>query len=167
MLPNIRKMLYCTDLSDNSAYAGQYAAYLAKKTGAEVHILHVVERLSSDAKVTLQAYMLDEKTREQVMYHRVDRAKEVLKERMEKFANELDKEDRELMNKQIASVNVCESYPVEEILKKAEELDCDLIVMGTHEKGLAHTFLGSVAKSVLHHSRIPIFIVPIPETIGA
>ncbi len=39
MLPNIRKILYNTDLSDNAGYAFRYAVYLAKKTGAEVHVM--------------------------------------------------------------------------------------------------------------------------------
>jgi len=38
----------------------------------------------------------------------------------------------------------------------------DLIVMGTHEKGMLHSFLGSVAKNVLSRSHIPMLIVPLP-----
>jgi nucleotide-binding universal stress UspA family protein len=121
-----------------------------------------VETLSNDAKITLQAYLLDAEAREQILYERVDRARENLEERLDKFWKELTEEDRKV-SKQIASVNVCESYPPEEILKKAVELNCDLIVMGTHEKGLTHTFLGSVAKSVLHRSHIPTLVVPLPE----
>lgn len=162
MLPNIHRILYCTDLSDNAVYAFRYAAYLAKKTGAEVHILHVVETLSNEAKITLQSYLLDAETRERILHERVDTAKKHLTERLENFWKTLKKEDRSV-SKKIASVTVCESYPPEEILKKADELECDLIVMGTHEKGLMHTFLGSVAKSVLHRSRIPTLIIPLPE----
>ncbi len=162
MLPNIRKILYNTDLSDNAGYAFRYAVYLAKKTGAEIHVMHVVEELSSDAKITLQSYMLDANQRNQMLYGRVDTAKQRLTERLEAFWKQAKKEDRQV-KKQIASVSVCESYPPEAILKKSVEIDCDLIVMGTHEKGLTHTFLGSVAKSVLHRSRIPTLIVPLPE----
>jgi hypothetical protein len=56
-----------------------------------------------------------------------------------------------------------QSYPAESILKRSQELNVDLIVMGAHEKGIMHTFLGSVAKSVLRRSRIPTMIVPLPE----
>ena len=61
-------------------------------------------------------------------------------------------------------MTVCESYPAEEILKTASKHDCDLIVMGSHERGMTHTFLGSVAKSVLRRSRVPTLIVPLVET---
>jgi nucleotide-binding universal stress UspA family protein len=35
--------------------------------------------------------------------------------------------------------------------------------MGAHEKGIAHTFLGTVAKRVLRRSRKPVFIIPLPK----
>ncbi len=160
MLPNIRKILYCTDLSEGAGLTLRYAVYLAKKTDAEIHILHVVEKLSSDAKITLESYMLDSDTRKRVFHGRVDHAKKQLKKCLEEFWKALEEKDREV-SKQIASINVCEAYPREEIVNKADELDCDIIVMGTHEKGLMQPFLGSVAKSVLHHSHIPTMVVPL------
>ncbi|WP_458576080.1 universal stress protein [Aliamphritea spongicola] len=63
MLPKVRKILYSTDLSKSSTAAFEHATYLAKQTGADIHILHVVEKLSSDAKITLQTYVMDSKSR--------------------------------------------------------------------------------------------------------
>jgi nucleotide-binding universal stress UspA family protein len=55
-------------------------------------------------------------------------------------------------------------YPVEEILKAADDEDCEAIVLGTHGKGfLRQTFLGSVAGSVLQRSRKPVFVIPLPS----
>jgi nucleotide-binding universal stress UspA family protein len=49
----------------------------------------------------------------------------------------------------------------ETILTSANELDVDIIVMGTHSRrGLEKIFVVSVADNVLHHSRIPLFIIP-------
>ena len=59
-------------------------------------------------------------------------------------------------------MDVTEGYPVEIILKKAEEEGVDMIVMGTHEKGFAQSFLGSVAKTVLRSAKIPVVVVPLP-----
>ena len=53
MPAEVRKILYCTDLSENANVALRYAAYLAKLTGADMHVLHVVEELSGDAKVNV------------------------------------------------------------------------------------------------------------------
>lgn len=46
------------------------------------------------------------------------------------------------------------------ILSAAEELDADLIVMGTHGRsGLRRLMLGSVAESVLRHASIPVLMI--------
>ena len=150
MIPKIQKLLYATDLSKNAAYALRYAFYLAQKLDARIVILHVVEKMSSDAQITLQTY-LDKYDRKKVLAQRVEHATERVKERLELFCEKEFQNDPDCRNK-VVSIEVCEGYPAEEILKKAGELDCDVIVMGAHEKGLTHTFLGSVAKSVLRRS---------------
>ena len=49
---------------------------------------------------------------------------------------------------------------VEMIRQFAEELDADLIVMGTHGRtGLAHVFLGSVAERTLRSAPCPVLTV--------
>jgi len=45
------------------------------------------------------------------------------------------------------------------IVKRATELDCDLICMSSHGRGaLPNAILGSVASKVLHLSRVPVLI---------
>lgn len=162
MLPELKQILYCTDLSKNASYAFKYAAYLSKQTGAKVHILHVVEKLSNDARFTLQTYVMNAKSRDEFINHRIDHAKELLQHRQDYFWDVLAPTEKSLRDN-IASIDVIEHYPAETILKRSQELKVDLIVMGAHEKGLMHTFLGSIAKTVLRHSRIPSMIVPLPE----
>jgi nucleotide-binding universal stress UspA family protein len=59
---------------------------------------------------------------------------------------------------------VIEGEPAVEILRKADELDCDVIIMGTHGKGwITHAFLGSVAEKVLSRVKKPVYIIPIPK----
>jgi nucleotide-binding universal stress UspA family protein len=56
---------------------------------------------------------------------------------------------------------------MEEILNTADTKECDVIVLGTHGKGwLKHTFLGSVASSVLTRTRKPVFVIPLPSEKG-
>jgi nucleotide-binding universal stress UspA family protein len=43
MIPEIKKILYATDLSKNSSYAFLYAADMAKRHNAKIVILHSVE----------------------------------------------------------------------------------------------------------------------------
>ncbi|MCG8361609.1 MAG: universal stress protein [Kiloniellales bacterium] len=162
MPPEIRRLLYSTDLSHNSIYAFRYAAYLAKLTGAEIHILHVLEALSDDARFTIEAYVMEASKRHKILDERLERAKARLMERQDKYWAEQSAEDQKYRDN-IKTIDVCESYPAEEILKRAKQYDCDLIIMGGHERGISHTFLGSVAKSVLRRARVPTLIVPLPE----
>ena len=47
------------------------------------------------------------------------------------------------------------------ILEAAQETGADIIVMGTHSRrGIDKILMGSVAEKVLHHSTIPLFIIP-------
>ena len=50
----------------------------------------------------------------------------------------------------------------ETILQTANEMKVDIIVLGTHSrKGLDKILMGSVAEKVLHHTTIPLFIIPV------
>jgi nucleotide-binding universal stress UspA family protein len=53
----------------------------------------------------------------------------------------------------------------ENILQTAKEMNVDIIVMGTHSrKGLDKVLLGSLAENVLHHTTIPLFIIPVKSS---
>lgn len=163
MQRTVNSILYSTDLSHNSHIAFDEAAYLAKLTGADIHILHVLERLSDDAIFALQVYVQDDRKRHDMLDLRIERATKLLDEKQDAFWSRQSKDDQKVRG-QIKSVTVCESYPAEEILKSAKKHHCDLIVMGSHERGMSHTFLGSVAKSVLRRSHVPTLIVPLVES---
>lgn len=161
MLLEIKKILYATDLSQNAAFAFRYAVYLAKMSQAEIVILHVVEKVSPDAQLVLRAY-LDKKDRLKVGEERVSKAIERIRKRLEVFCQK-ELGDENAFSPERIVVDVKEGYPAEEILRQVEKRNCDVVVMGAHEKGLRHTFLGSVAKSVLRRCRKPTFVVPLPE----
>ncbi len=65
----------------------------------------------------------------------------------------------ELREKRIKAV-VGKGNSAEEIVKTAEELHIDIIVMGSHSRRwLENILMGSVAEKVLHHSTILLFII--------
>jgi len=160
MQQDIKNVLYCTDLSKNSIRAFGYAAYLAKLTKADLHLVHVLEPLSDDAVFTFQAYVQDKKKRHEIIDLRIGKARALLDERQEAFWAAQSAEDQKV-RAQIKSVTVCESKPAEKIIESAAEHNCDLIVMGSHEGSVSHIFLGSVARKVLHRSNIPSLVVPL------
>lgn len=162
MIPKINKILYATDLSTNSAYAFRYAVNSAENHNAKITILYVLEQLSSASNAMVSSYLSAEQ-QEKLFSDKMNDASERIRRRLKIFCEKEFKEEPELMNL-IDSIEVKEGFPAEEVLQTAEELDCDIIVMGTHGKGIIeNTFLGSTSKRVLRRARKPIFIIPIPK----
>ena len=162
MIPEIQKILYATDLSDNSAYAFQYAMSSAKKHNADIIILHVLEKLSPTARTLVEPY-LDEKQQKKIFEENVEHTIDRIRKRLKILFDKELKDDPECADR-VKSIEVCEGFPADEILRKADELDCDAIIMGTHGKGIIwNTFLGSVTKRVLRRVRKPVFIIPLPK----
>lgn len=159
MNPQMKTILYATDLSSNAVNAFRYAVYMANQLDAEIVILHVVEKPSADALLALQAY-LDKNDRSKFQKERIEQVVAEIEQRLERFC-QTELQGDPACQQRIARIEVHEGYPAEEILDKSERWGCDLIVMGSHEKSLSHTFLGSVAKRVLRRSRIPMVVIPL------
>ena len=162
MIPQIKKILYTTDLSPNSAYLLRYAVNSAKKHGAELIVLHVIEELPPMAKTLLSSYIDDEENRN-IHEKKMTYAKERILKRIQAWCKKelnSDPEAEGIFN----AIEVVEGDPADEILRKADEFACDIIFMGTHGKGfLKHAYFGSTSKKVLHRVRKPVFILPLPE----
>ena len=162
MIPKIQKILYATDLSPNAVYALRYAMNSAIKHDAEVIILHVFENVDPASRTYLNLY-IDEKRHKKIVDEHVAEAKNLIMDRLRALRDKELKDHPEITDK-VISIEVCEGFPAEEILSKAEAFNCDEIIMGTHSKGIiANTFLGSTAKRVLRRTRKPVFIIPLPE----
>lgn len=53
----------------------------------------------------------------------------------------------------------------DKIVKEAERLEADLILVGSHRRGsLRKSLLGSVSEGILQQAPCPVLIVPAPET---
>jgi len=162
MIPKIQRLLYATDLSPNSVYAFRYAINSAMKHDAKIIILHVFEAPSAAVRTHMEFY-LDNEQRKKIFKERVSYFLDRIKKRLQTFSNTELKDDPQAEDR-IESIQVCEGFPADVILEKANELECDAIVMGTHGKGIiANAFLGSVAKRVLRRTRKPVFIIPLPR----
>lgn len=162
MIPGIQKILYATDLSQNSAYAFRYAINSAVKHDAEVVILHVLEQMSSTNQTLANMYLGEEQS-QKLFEDRTSYALERIRKRLEAFCEVELKDEPEIADR-VKSIKVCEGFPAEVILRTASELDCDAIVMGAHGKDrISYTFFGSTAKRVLRRTHKPVFIIPLPH----
>ena len=160
MIPEIKKILYATDLSKNSSYAFFYAVDMAKRHNARIVILHAVEpgRHMSYAGSRVEGMMRGAKKQDQ------ETDLEEIKKSLQDFCKKIETQVNAPCVELVFKILVPLGHPVEEILKTADEESCDAIVLGTHGKGfLKHTFLGSVAEDVLERTRKPVFIIPLPS----
>lgn len=162
MLPNYKKILYATDLTPNSIYAFKHAVLLARTSQAKIHLLHVLPEIDAGFRGYVSSIMGQGKLEAFEAEHEAQ-ARDDIKDRLETFTKEeLSARPDDLGN--IADIEVVHGHAAAQILRAADRHDVDLIVMGTHGKGvLAHAFLGSVAEQVLHKSKKPVFVIPIPD----
>ena len=159
MIPEIKKFLYTTDLSENSSYAFLYAVEMATRYDAGIVILHTVEAVHPIAYAGARIQeMVKRGTRDEE-----EEDLEKIRKGLEEFCGKIETQIGRPCLALVSKIIVSQGYPVEEILKIADDERCDAIVLGTHGKGLLrHAFLGSVAVSVLERTRKPVFIIPLP-----
>ncbi len=158
MIPEIKKILYATDLSKNSAYAFYYAVDLAQRRNAKIVILHVIEPFNP----IIQGYV-GEETLAKIQRQNIERTMEEINRRLKDFCRAVEGKMGPCIEL-VEDILVRVGHPVDEILRAAEKEGCDLLVLGSHGKGfLEHTFLGSVSRMVLDRSRKPVFIIPLPS----
>ena len=158
----IKRILYATDLSKNSAHAFRYAVDYAEKHDAQIITLYVYEKLRWADMTELGDNL---QIAEQLKFSVQNKENTInnIKKRLSAFFEKVKKSDASYTFR-ADTIEVCEGYPANTILEKADEFDCDLIVMGTHGKGrISHAFLGSVAEKVLRRSRRPVLTSPLPE----
>jgi nucleotide-binding universal stress UspA family protein len=162
MLPNYRNILIATDLTPNAAYAFKHAVLLARKSQANIHLLHIIPEVDAGVRSYVSAVMGEGKL-EKFEKLQEEEARTEIKRQLEEFIRaELADYPDDFRN--VASIEVCHGHPVSQILQAAEHHKADVIVMGTHGKGaLEHTFLGTVTEKVLRRSKRPVFVIPIPE----
>ena len=152
--PEYKKVLFCTDFSDNADYAFDFAYGIAKRDKGLLYILHVMPYYSN------QVYAESFITSEDLM--KIQKAVE------EDIANNYKERYEKKIEDGIAYEFVTKSgREDEEILTFAKQEHVDIIVVGTHGKtGIEHVFFGSVAEKVLRHSPFPVFVIPDREKLS-
>ena len=165
MIPEIKKILYATDLSENARYAFTYAVSLADRYGAKITILHVLEELHPGA-TNLAAQIVGEEKWNELRKDNEQNVIHMIKARLEKFCEDVADEVpncRFFVDKILVKIG----HPADIILKQAEATQCDMVVMGTHGLGLlADVAMGSTSRRVARRCKKPVLIVRLPEGHG-
>jgi nucleotide-binding universal stress UspA family protein len=168
----VKKILYATDLSENARYAFAYAVSLADLYNAAIVIIHVLPEIPDRIDKNIVGYISAERW-EEIKSQNVDETRQALigkrrdhlsiKDALHQFSENV-KEGHDGTGFVTDDIVVARGNPVEEILKSAEKMKCDIIVMGTHGHGtLADAMMGSTARRVLRRSRKPVLVVRLPD----
>ena len=141
--PPFKHILIPTDFSTGSRLAVDYGLSLARRLGASVHLVHVVED-PSVAGLFTEAYVDMSLIRKE---RRCD-----ARHRMNGLLGQLH---AVRLTDEIASGPVAET-----IAAIAADRGADFIVMGTHGRtGLAHVLVGSVAERVIRIAGCPVLTI--------
>jgi nucleotide-binding universal stress UspA family protein len=134
-----RTILHPTDFSRPAEEAFQLAASLARDHGARLVVLHVTPAAAEFSASTEEVWKYKDHLWEE--FHRLET---------------LDPRIREVR----IECKFVEGEPVDEILRVAKDIDCDMIVMGTEGRtGLGRLLMGSVAEKVLRRAPCPVLTV--------
>jgi len=146
--PQYRKVLFCTDFSENADYAFNFAYGIAKRDNGLLYILHVIPGNPQEAFVER---LIPRDIVENI--HKVIE-EDTDKKYKERYIKKID----DSVKFEIVTKSGRED---EEILEFAKQEEVDIIVMGTHGKtGIENVFFGSVAEKILRHSPFPVFVIP-------
>jgi nucleotide-binding universal stress UspA family protein len=171
-IPQIKRILFTTDLSKQAGYAFDYAVGLSSQFGAGLTILFVME---DNPQVHAQDFkdFLGEKRWAEVRKSLEEEARQTLIGK--KRENDMIRQKLEEMLAAAQGSLQGRSRPedrmvlahgdvVDCIVKEAHSEQIDLIVMGYHAKGrLEEAVAGSVSRSVLRRTDIPVLLVRLPE----
>jgi nucleotide-binding universal stress UspA family protein len=154
----MKKILIALDYDPSAETIAEVGYSLAKAIDAEVILMHVISDpviySSNGGHVTIVGFAgcMDAATATM---------QEDCKEEYKKAAQQfLDKSKKHLGDETIQTI-VKDGECAESILKTAAEIKADIIILGSHgRKWLEQKVMGSVTESVLHHTTIPLFIIP-------
>lgn len=143
---SVRRILYPTDFESCSLPAAKFAAELASRFDAELHLLYVLEDAigklpTSPDIIPPPGEQLD------------DMGPSTLLEIGSLLNLKFDEEQRLVRATR-------QGFPDREIVAYAKEFEMDLIVIGTHgRKGIARLLMGSTAENIIRSAPAPVLTV--------
>ena len=151
----MKKVLIAIDYDPTAQKIAEQGYELSKLLGAEVILVHVVTDPVYYSTTDYSPIMGFGGFMDVAQYEpgTIDGLKAASKNFLEKTKLHLDDDAIQTL--------VAEGDIANSILKTAKENHADIIVVGSHSrKWLEDIVLGSVAKDVLNHTQIPLFIIP-------
>jgi len=152
MIP-IDRILVPTDFSEPADAALRWATALAREFGSRLFLLHVVpEPYAYPWGTELSTLPLND-----ILAQSEDAAKQ----RLGELASGTALPAAQVVTRAVVGT------PVDQVLALVKDEQIDLVVLGTHGRGLVgHLLLGSVAERVVRRSPVPVLTVHGQESAG-
>ena len=151
----MKKVLIALDYNPTAQKVAEVGFSMAKSMNAEVSLLHVIADPMTYSVAGYSPIMGFNGYMDMgpVLLDSTDSLKDA-------SLQYLNKSRQHLGDNSIQTI-VKEGDFADTILETAKELSADIIVVGSHSrKWLENIVMGSVTEKVLHHTSIPLFIVP-------
>lgn len=160
MIPQYKTILYATDLSANAAHAFRHAIAVARCYDARIHILHILPMVEPAVMNYVSTVMGEERLADLELSHK-ETVIEQIREKLLEFARTELIDHPEDFDR-VVDIEIHHGSPVGQILEHSDNLEADLIVVGSHGQGrLKYALLGSVAEKLLRKSHRPVMVVPL------
>ena len=156
-IPKYSKLLIPHDGSEMSDRALAQAIYQSKMSGAEIVILNVVEHIESKESSTVTATVKGE--RRELDKSRGTDLEITVEGEVKRMIEDKIRLCREAGVTSQVSYKIQTGKPVEEIVKLAEELSVDLIVMASSRIFSSVMVLGSITRKVMDGTKRPVLVV--------
>jgi len=162
MLPEVKKILYATDLSENAKTAMGWAMSLANHYDATITTLNVMPDMAEEMSLSMgYAAATDFVSRSLKEYEKEkgNEIRETIVERIKSACSEVH-DDASECRLDLNNVVIKIGHPVKEIVSFAEEGDFDLVVMGRRGRSfIDDVLLGSVARGVVQKCSKPVLTI--------
>ena len=173
MFKNFKSILFATNLQDNCKPAFDFAVSIATRYQATIVLLHVLEnRMPDYVESRLKGLLGEEKWEEMKESHEVTARQaliakkstdELIQAALGKFCDEAGIDDASC-GYHSREIVITDGEVIDDVIDKAKEYECDMIIMGAREGLIRKTAISHVITGVLHRSAIPVVIVP-PESV--
>lgn len=158
----INKILYASDIDQGSRPVFRAAMSLCGKYSSEVTYLHVMEPLSSTAQ-NLIKNLVDTEDEGGIYQKSILALKDKINNRVKRFFNE-EIEFHCNLEESNVKTRIEEGVAWETIIRVANEIDADVIVMGTRTHStMGQFFTGSTANKVMLNTKKPLLIIPLDK----
>ncbi len=140
----MKKILVPTDFSSHAFTAVKVAADIARRTGAELYLLHIIELPGDASDAVRSGYDIPE-----VLFFKNSAEKRLSEISLSPELNGLTVYQILKLGRTFSNVN-----------EVAEENDANLIVMGSHgASGVKEMLIGSNTEKVVRSSNIPVLVI--------